>query len=477
MEWYARAVGALRPRRITDRTSWRYLGAIHGFDEDTSREQGLVSDQDTLPPPSERRTVFNQCQHQGWYFLPWHRGYLAAFEAILGKVIEDLNGPSDWGVPYWNYLDSSNPNARRIPQEFLDDTLPDGTPNPLSQVVRHGVTTLAPQPWFPTDISLTAQPAPTLTRYTAAAPGLPSYGGGSTGFSQFGGLTGANEGNPHNTVHVLVGGIPSGPPPVLGGWMTDPDLAALDPIFWVHHCNVDRLWAAWMTDPSHIQEIGPAWSAGPFPQQFTMPDPTGALQTFTPRETLPGGRLDPTYDDLIDGTGIAAPVILAGLNAPASVGGSVTPSPLNTALLAANAASLSVGSDEVATRVTLPATAQPATLAPAPQRVFLNLEAIRGTLPSGILDVRVIITAGTAVSEPELVDTLALFGLGKASRTDGAHAGAGVTVAIDITELVEKVETKAGAAVEAVDVRFNQPDGGETPITVERVSLYSAPAG
>jgi tyrosinase len=29
------------------------------------------------------------------------------------------------------------------------------------------------------------------------------------------------------------------------GWMSDPDKAALDPIFWLHHANIDRLWAAW----------------------------------------------------------------------------------------------------------------------------------------------------------------------------------------------------------------------------------------
>jgi tyrosinase len=51
--------------------------------------------------------MWNQCQHQGWYFVPWHRGYVFAFEAIIAKTIKDLGGPADWTLPYWNYLDAS----------------------------------------------------------------------------------------------------------------------------------------------------------------------------------------------------------------------------------------------------------------------------------------------------------------------------------------------------------------------------------
>jgi tyrosinase len=51
--------------------------------------------------------MWNQCQHQGWYFVNWHRGYVFAFEAIIAKTIKDLGGPAGWTLPYWNYLDAS----------------------------------------------------------------------------------------------------------------------------------------------------------------------------------------------------------------------------------------------------------------------------------------------------------------------------------------------------------------------------------
>ncbi|KZL81883.1 tyrosinase precursor [Colletotrichum incanum] len=40
----------------------------------------------------------------------------------------------------------------------------------------------------------------------------------------------------HNAIHTYAGG---------GGHMSDPTVAAFDPIFWLHHTNIDRLFAIW----------------------------------------------------------------------------------------------------------------------------------------------------------------------------------------------------------------------------------------
>ena len=40
----------------------------------------------------------------------------------------------------------------------------------------------------------------------------------------------------HGAVHVLVGGPEN---------MGEIPYAGNDPIFWMHHCNIDRLWASW----------------------------------------------------------------------------------------------------------------------------------------------------------------------------------------------------------------------------------------
>jgi tyrosinase len=51
-----------------------------------------------------RLRPWNQCQHQSWYFPPWHRGYLLALEAQIRADVIHLGGPPTWALPYWNYL-------------------------------------------------------------------------------------------------------------------------------------------------------------------------------------------------------------------------------------------------------------------------------------------------------------------------------------------------------------------------------------
>jgi hypothetical protein len=45
------------------------------------------------------------------------------------------------------------------------------------------------------------------------------------------------EGTVHDQFHLNFGGV--------GGFMRHPDVAAFDPIFFLHHCNVERLFSAW----------------------------------------------------------------------------------------------------------------------------------------------------------------------------------------------------------------------------------------
>jgi tyrosinase len=54
----------------------------------------------------------------------------------------------------------------------------------------------------------------------------------------------------HDKVHLDIGGP--------GGHMSDPAVAAFDPIFWLHHCNVERLLTLWQaTYPKTYVSEGP----------------------------------------------------------------------------------------------------------------------------------------------------------------------------------------------------------------------------
>ena len=99
-----------------------------------------------------------------------------------------------------------------------------------------------------------------------------SFGGGFTAAPVHSGSDpGELELQPHGVVHNAVGG-PT-------GWMSYFTCAARDPVFWMHHANIDRLWQVWLnqgggrTNPLANEE----WKT----QVFTFFDETGTAVTMT----------------------------------------------------------------------------------------------------------------------------------------------------------------------------------------------------
>jgi tyrosinase len=83
LEWYNKAVIEMKKRPSTDPTSWNYQAAIHGFRSDLFFWQEAAP----FPGQAEQTKFWNQCQHGSWFFLPWHRMYLAYFEQIVAQTI------------------------------------------------------------------------------------------------------------------------------------------------------------------------------------------------------------------------------------------------------------------------------------------------------------------------------------------------------------------------------------------------------
>ncbi|MGH7870215.1 MAG: tyrosinase family protein, partial [Candidatus Dormibacteraceae bacterium] len=136
--WYARGVAAMKARALAEPTSWRFYGAIHGLDEQLWQQLGYLSQSEPMPSGALRGTFWEQCQHGSWFFLPWHRGYLLAFEANIREVVINLGGPADWALPYWNYF---KPNQSQLPPAFASPDWPDGQgDNPLFVQQRYGPT-------------------------------------------------------------------------------------------------------------------------------------------------------------------------------------------------------------------------------------------------------------------------------------------------------------------------------------------------
>jgi hypothetical protein len=55
------------------------------------------------------------------------------------------------------------------------------------------------------------------------------------------------EEEPHNLVHGNIGGGT--------GLMRSTTVAGRDPIFWLHHANIDRLWEVWRKLPGSVELV------------------------------------------------------------------------------------------------------------------------------------------------------------------------------------------------------------------------------
>jgi tyrosinase len=225
--------------------------------------------------------LWQECAHNQWFFLPWHRAYLLEFEAVVRAHIAELAGPADdWRLPYWNYSDHQADASRLgLPLPLRGDTLPagvevpgvdpraDGTfPNPLFIPIRE----LDGDPNPADGVGWATAAAALIRRHYANQQdtGRVSFGGGvlenpndAAAFHR-GSEIGLLDVRPHGSVHSEVGGA-----------MNLFETAALDPVFWLHHCNVDRLWE------TYAHELGHG-----FPFQNGVGVGTAAHQSWTTRE-------------------------------------------------------------------------------------------------------------------------------------------------------------------------------------------------
>lgn len=160
----------------------------------------------------------NYCPHGTPYFLSWHRGYLYHFE----RQLRTLSGDPTLNLPYWDYY--SHPV---IPSEFTDPA--PGNPLYLARtgIDVHNALSLWP---FATEVYH-------FERGTTDA------------FEE------RIETIPHNPVHDLIGGVMS--------TMQSP----LDPIFFLHHANIDRLTHAWALPDGK----GIPYSANPYSPTNSSP--------------------------------------------------------------------------------------------------------------------------------------------------------------------------------------------------------------
>lgn len=188
--------------------------------------------------------------HNGPGFLAWHREYIRRFEMALQMVDPRVT------LPYWNW--GLGP-VFETTSLFTDERIgPLGSGGASGFEITSGYLARTRNSFNPLGWSIHPQlraRGATLQRNTTlnTGPGWPTAVSVGNVLSQvvFQLFRPGVEGAPnHNTVHNRMGR----------------DMAASsspnDPIFFLHHCQVDRIWARWQTDHPGGANFNPLGSGG-----------------------------------------------------------------------------------------------------------------------------------------------------------------------------------------------------------------------
>jgi tyrosinase len=158
-------------------------------------------------------------------FLPWHRAYIRYFE--LAAQDQD----SDAVLPWWDWT-----LGRSIPASFSTPTV-DGESNPLYKA--HIYVPDANPPLDRDTRRFPGEGVPDTVRLPTAEEIAALYS-----ITQFQEFSNALQ-DIHNRIHGWTGGISQENGQLVGGDMGSVATAAYDPIFWSHHCMIDRIWYLW----------------------------------------------------------------------------------------------------------------------------------------------------------------------------------------------------------------------------------------
>ncbi|XP_060207959.1 polyphenol oxidase E, chloroplastic-like [Lycium barbarum] len=187
--------------------------------------------------------------HESWLFFPFHRWYLYFYERILGSLINDPT----FALPYWNW---DHPKGMRLPPMFdvPGSSLYDERRNPhvhngtIIDLGSFGEETKTTQLQTMTN-NLTLMYRQMITN--APCP-LLFFGKPYRLGSDIDPGAGTIENIPHTPVHIWTGTVatPKGEQPIDGVRSYGEDMgnfysAGLDPVFYCHHGNVDRMWNEW----------------------------------------------------------------------------------------------------------------------------------------------------------------------------------------------------------------------------------------
>jgi len=227
LEAMDKAFGIMKTLDCGNPVSWYYQGAIHWIPDSIPNNQlcSLYTTSET-----DLQLAWDNCTHsdagaEEVHFLAWHRMYTYHLE----DIIRELSGMDDFALPYWGYT-NDNIEDKIMPEIFRDST------SNLFESARW--TSLNKGEPINEETMGTALDLTTLMQYTD--------------YQLFNQNTDAA---PHGAMHNYIGNgskLKSGKydnkitqTTTRTGLMGDVPTAGFDPIFWMHHSNIDRIYQQW----------------------------------------------------------------------------------------------------------------------------------------------------------------------------------------------------------------------------------------
>ncbi|PZR20040.1 MAG: hypothetical protein DI539_12125 [Flavobacterium psychrophilum] len=232
-----KAIGIMKSKGCDDPLSWYYQGAIHWVPNSIIGENKLC---DSYQNDSQLKPAWDNCTHskshaEEIHFLVWHRMYIYHFE----KIVRKLSGKSDFALPYWGYTNTQDSlKNRTLPDIFRDkksnlyqfarlDSLLNGSPISGETTRALSLTKLNENNTYALyNQSIDAAPHGAMHDYIG-------FGNDTVGKYKF------NEVWQRDT----------------NGMMAEVATAAFDPIFWLHHSNIDRIWQQWTNSDNGKQVL------------------------------------------------------------------------------------------------------------------------------------------------------------------------------------------------------------------------------
>lgn len=232
------AVYRLAGRGYTDPISWFNYAGIHEI---------ASTDPNISKVPKSIQDLWHQCHKRESLFFLWHRAYVWALERLMQASV----GDSTFRLPYWDwYTDPALPEIFRPKYVVVNGVR---KTNPLYVANRNSGVNAGYDIWNPK----------VTTNFN------------ETSFTTFQQRINSAE---HGTIHLAVGTSTN---------MGNKATAARDPIFFLHHAQMDRLLMAWL-GVNRSTHKAPTSYTGWDPTVYRFPVYSGGVVTPTTQELALG---------------------------------------------------------------------------------------------------------------------------------------------------------------------------------------------